>query len=133
MTWRAEPQSFALLGFAEPPLAADFAALEQPPAQIVRESDETTLLVRESDAAGVLARHPAARFERDLVWIRFDAPMSWDVVGFLARVTSALAAADVPLGAVCGFSRDHVFVAQKHLGSARAVLDELFPPRGAGD
>ena len=129
MTWTLEPQSFALVGFREPPVALDLALLEHPPAQIVRERDETTLLVRHTDVDAVLARHPGARVERDLVWIRFDAPMAWDVVGFLARVTGALASAGVPLGAVCGFSRDHVFLARKHLESARSALRELFPER----
>ena len=133
MSWRVEPHSFVLIGFREPPLEEDFAVLDHPPAQIVREAEETTLLVRDVDADLVLARHPTARVERDLVWIRFEAPMSWEVVGFLARVTGALAAAGVPLGAVCGFSRDHLFIARKHLEPARAILDELFPSRGGGE
>ena len=130
MTWRLEPDAFALVGFRETPSAADFECLSRPPAQMVCEADETTLLVREREADSVIARHAGARVERDLVWIRFEAPMSWEVVGFLARVTSALAAAGVPLGAVCGFSRDHLFIARKHLGPAREVLDRLFPAAG---
>jgi hypothetical protein len=126
MSWALEPDSFALIGFPEPPLAQDLASLSRPPAQIVREARETTLLVRESESAAILARHPHARVERDLVWIRFETPMAWEVVGFLARVTGALAAAGVPLGAVCGFSRDHLFVARKHLEPARSVLERMF-------
>lgn len=53
--------------------------------------------------------------------------MGWEVVGFLARVTAALAAAGVPLGAVCGYSQGHLFVAQAHRDMTRRVLDELFP------
>ena len=121
MTWSVEPGRFALIGFAEPPEPADLAALE-PPGQIVREADETTLLVRAERAGEVLARHPGARVERDLAWIRFEAAMGWEVVGFLARVSGALAAAGVPIGAVCGFSRDHLFVAGRHLADARAAL-----------
>ena len=40
--------------------------------------------------------------------------MGWELVGFLALVTGRLAAAGVPLGAVCGFQRDHLFVAERH-------------------
>jgi hypothetical protein len=89
------------------------------------------LLVAEDRIPEVLARHPRARVERDYAWIRFEAPMGWEVVGFLARVTGALAAAAVPLGAVCGFSRDHLFVARRHLPAARATLTRLFPEVGA--
>jgi hypothetical protein len=132
MNWSLEPDPFALVGFSEPPTPEDLACLARPPAQIVRENGETTLLLRQSDASAVIARHPAARVECDLAWIRFATPMSWDVVGFLARVSGELAAANVPIGAVCGFSRDHVFVARKHLPAAREVLERLFPAaRGA--
>ena len=53
--------------------------------------------------------------------------MTWELVGFLALVTSRLAQAGVPLGAVCGYSRDHLFVARCHAERARGILRELFP------
>ncbi|TDJ80006.1 MAG: ACT domain-containing protein [Planctomycetota bacterium] len=126
MSFRVEPGRFALAGFPEPPAPADFAALA-PPAQMIREADETSLLITEGRLPGLLARHPSARVERGLVWIRFDAPMGWEVVGFLALVTGRLASAGVPIGAVCGYSRDHLFVAERYLERTRAVLAELFP------
>ena len=126
MRFVIEPGRFALLGFSGAPAPADVEALA-PPAQLIREADETSLLVGEAELPGLLARHPGARIERDLVWIRFEAAMGWEVVGFLARVSSALAAAGVPIGAVCGYSRDHLFVAEPYLERARATLLELFP------
>jgi hypothetical protein len=131
MSFTVEAERYVLIGFAEPPLAADVANLDAPPAQIVRERDETTLLVRASCADAILARHPDARCERGLAWIRFATPMSWDLVGFLAHVASQLAAAGVPIGAVCGFSRDHLFVAEQHLPRARDVLARMFPEHPA--
>ena len=132
MRFQLEPGRFALLGFAEAPDAEDLAALTEPPGQLVREADETSLLVRRERLGPLRARHPAARVESDLCWIRFESPMGWEVVGFLARVTSALAAAGVPIGAVCGYSRDHLFVAEAHLPRALEVLRGLFPERPAG-
>jgi hypothetical protein len=121
------PGRFALAGFDAPPEAADLALLEGAPGQLVREGGETTLLLARERLPELLARRPAARVEGDLAWIRFTAPMGWEVVGFLARVTGSLAAAGVPLGAVCGFSRDHLFVHERHLEATLAVLDRLFP------
>lgn len=126
MSWAVEEGSFALVGFDAAPTPDDLAALAEP-AQLVREGGETTLLMPDDALAAVLARHPGARVERDLVWIRFQAPMGWEVVGFLARVTSALAEAGVPLGCVCGFSRDHLFIARRYLDAARSCLSKLFP------
>ena len=88
---------------------------------------ETSLLVRAEHAADVEARHPDARCEKDLCWIRFETPMDWGLVGFLALVAGRLAEAGVPIGAVCGYSRDHLFVAEKHLAQTRSVLATLFP------
>jgi uncharacterized protein len=128
MRWRVLPGRYALLGFAESPDAADLAFLGgNGPAQVVREGGETTLLVPEAALDAALAAHPSARAQRGLAWIRFELPMDWELVGFLALVTGALAAEGVPLGAVCGYSRDHLFVAEPHLERARAALARLFP------
>lgn len=129
MRWSVEPGRFLLVGFDEPPSAADLACLDPGPGQVVREGGETTLLVPAQHDAAVRERHPGARVEQDLCWIRFQLPMSWELVGFLALVTGALAQAGVPLGCVCGFARDHLFVAAAHLDTTRAVLARLFPER----
>lgn len=48
--------------------------------------------------------------------------MTWDVVGFLARVSGVLAEAGVPIGAICGFDRDHIFIQGAHVETARKAL-----------
>lgn len=127
MTYEVVEGGFFLAGFAEPPTAEDLALVGEGPGQVVREGGETTLLGPESGLADLLARRPAAEVERDLVWIRFTAPMGWELVGFLALVCGRLADAGVPLGAVCGYSRDHLFIARPHLEKAVSVLASLFP------
>jgi hypothetical protein len=127
MTFEVFPERFVLIGLAAPPAAEDLALLGEGPGQLVREGGETTWLLEESAAHDLLSRHPSARRESDLVWVRFTAPMGWEVVGFLAKVTGSLAAAGVPLGAVCGFSRDHLFLHERYLPQSLAVLRGLFP------
>ncbi|MEM9382360.1 MAG: ACT domain-containing protein [Planctomycetota bacterium] len=131
MRWVEVDGRFAIVGVDGPPAAEDLEDLA-PPSQVVTEEDETTLLVREDRLPGLLERRPGARVERDLVWFTFQAPMGWEVVGFLARVTAALADEGVPLGAVCGFHRDHLFVPARHRDRARRVLARLFPEEAAG-
>ena len=126
MTWREEPGRFALVGFDSPALADDLLALTEC-GQITREGGETSLLIRAEELTGVLERRPDARVERDLCWYRFEAAMGWEVVGFLARVTTHMAEAGIPVGAVCGFSRDHLFIGAAHRERAREVLAGLFP------
>lgn len=131
MTWRVEPGLFSLAGFPDPPTAEEALYLEHPPAQIVREGGETTILAPATALEGILDRHPQAQIETDLRWVRFELAMNWDLCGFLAHVTGALAEAEVPLGAVCGFSRDHLFVAEPHLPRTREVLTRLFGPESS--
>ena len=126
MTFEVIPGRFLLAGFPEAPTLADLEALDPGPGQIIQEGGETTLLVPAGERAGVLARHPRAQLAENLVWIRFRAPMSWEVVGFLAHVTGALAEAGVSLGAICGFSRDHLFLDERALAPTLGVLTELF-------
>ena len=128
MTWGVVEGRYALAGFPEAPAPEDLALLGEGPGQLVRERDETTLLLAEERLVELLARHPAAKVQRDLAWIRFDVPLDWQLVGFLALVSGALAAEGVPLGAVCGYSRDHLFVAGPYLERTRSVLSRLFRP-----
>ena len=129
MTWEVLPGRFALLGFAELATPEDLAAIQSgaAPGQLTREGGETTLLLSAEGVGAALARHPSAACERGLAWIRFRASMEWTVVGFLARVCTRLAEAGVPVGAVCGYSRDSLFVAEAHLAATRTALAELYP------
>lgn len=129
MTFTVLEGRFALVGLSEAPLPEDWAAVQNPPASLVVEREETSLLVCEGEVAGLLARHPSARVERPLSWIRFDGPMGWEVVGFLARVTGDLAREGIPVGVVCGFSRDHLFIAERYLPKVRACLSRSFEER----
>jgi hypothetical protein len=126
-TWRVESGRFALVGFPEGPKVEDLALLGRAPSQITREEEGTTLLFAEDALEGILERHPGARVERGLAWIRFSMEMDWELVGFLAHVTRALAEGGVPVGCVCTFDRDHLFVAETHLEEATKVLGGLFP------
>lgn len=130
MTFSVDEGPFALVALDGPP-GPTLATWLSPPAQVVLEDGETSVLAREEEALAVAAGSPGARVERDLAWIRFDAPMGWELVGFLAHVTGRLAAAGVPLGCVCSHARDHLFVARPYLERARAVLRELFPETAA--
>lgn len=125
-----EPDPFALIGFLGPPDAEDLGLIAtQPAAQLVRDAGESTLLVPARLAAAVADRHPGAKVEQPLRWIRFHLAMDWELVGFLAEVTGRLARAGVPIGAVCGYSRDHLFVAEAHLETAQAVLQGFLRER----
>jgi hypothetical protein len=94
------------------------------PFMLLRDEREVTLLLDEADWQTM--RHAArdARIEGNFRLLTFDIEIGWQVVGYLARVTEILAAANVPVGALSAFSRDHLLIKQDDLGKALRVLGE---------
>ncbi len=94
------------------------------PFMIFRDQREVTLLLEEDDWLRI---HHAARdasVERGFRMLTFDLELRWNVVGYLARVTEILATAQIPVGALSSFSRDHLLIKQEDLGNALRVLGE---------
>jgi hypothetical protein len=89
---------------------------------LLRDTHETTLLVEEED--WLTMRHAArdARVETGFRLVTFDIELPWHVVGFLARVAEILAEANVSVGALSAFSRDHLLIKQDQLATALRVL-----------
>lgn len=57
--------------------------------------------------------------------LTFEVVLPFDLVGFLARVATALAAADVSIFALSAYSTDHVLVDEADLDTAVDVLEDL--------
>ena len=68
-----------------------------------------------------------ATLEAEPGWalLTFDATLPFELVGFLARVTSALAEEDVAVFALSAYSTDHVLVRRTDVESALAALSDL--------
>lgn len=119
------PDSFVLVGLppsVRPQLEADLLALTATFFQYTVEPDVLTVLLPGLDWANLAPRYPAAQVEGPLRLFSFSVAMAWDVVGFLASVTGLLAANGIPLGAVCGYYRDHLFIAEAYAARAEAAL-----------
>lgn len=94
------------------------------PYMLLRDEHEVTLLLDEADWRTM--RHAArdARVEGGFRLVTLDVELNWNVVGYLARVTEILAAANIAVGALSAFSRDHLLIKQEDLGHALRVLGE---------
>ena len=123
------PETFYLIGLRHedwrrllenPELSPRGAA----PFMVLKDEHEVTLLLDEVDWR--TARHAArdARVEGGFRLLTFDIELDWNVVGFLARVTEILSEANVSVGALSAFSRDHLLIKQDDLGTALRVLGE---------
>jgi hypothetical protein len=89
---------------------------------LLRDAREVTLLLEEEDWRTM--RHAAreARVEGGFRLVTLDLELTWDTVGYLARVTEILAAESISVGALSAFSRDHLLVKQDDLGRALRAL-----------
>lgn len=125
MRFRVDPEPYVLLRFDPETAASVVAQLAVAPTegllQCVLERDAVTVFVPEREESRFAGFTLTGRIEGQRL-VTFETPMTWDVVGFLARASSALAEAGVPLGAICGFDRDHLFVHERQLDRAREAL-----------
>lgn len=128
LRWHARPERFVVVGLAP---RERLLALRLLPGvtgsfwQLVVEPDVVTLVVAESEWRVIGQAFPHARVERHYRAISFDLDLPDGLVGFMAAVSGALAAADVPLLAVCGYTKDHLLVRDQHLEAALAAIDTL--------
>ncbi|MBN1217863.1 MAG: ACT domain-containing protein [Anaerolineae bacterium] len=119
------PGEFVLIGLEpdqRPRLEADLAHISGNFFQYLVEPDVLTLLLNTRDWSQLSAHYPAAKVEGPLRIFTFSIAMEWDVVGFLAAVTGVLARAGIPLGAVCGYYRDHLFISVDQAHRAETIL-----------
>lgn len=91
---------------------------------ILRDTQEVTLLIEESDWLRMRHKIRDAKLERNFRLITLEVELPWTVVGYFARVSEILAQAGIPLGALSAFSHDHLLVKQEDLGKTLRVLGE---------
>ncbi len=92
----------------------------------IADKDEMSLLLRD-DARQEFARRlrSAETSEQRYRQITFEAPLEPGLVGFIARISQALAAADIPILAYAAYSRDHIFVPHNQFEKAMRTLIDL--------
>ena len=99
-------------GSPEPPAIA--------PAMRFVEAEGTTLILREEEARRVGL---SAQFRCRMITLEIHS--SLEAVGFLAAVTTRLAAADMGVNPVSGYFHDHLFVPEDRAEEAMRILSEL--------
>lgn len=92
------------------------------PFMILRDLHEVTLLLDEVDFSTVRHAIRDAKTEGAFRLMTFNMQMDWNVVGYFALISQILAEAEIPIGALSAFSRDHILIKQEYLASALKVL-----------
>ena len=94
------------------------------PFMIFRDAHEVTLLIEESDWLRLRHAVRDAKAATNYRLVTLDKELPWNTVGYFARVAAILAAADVSIGALSAFSRDHLLIKQDDLPKALRALGD---------
>ena len=130
------PDEFVLVGLPAKQkiyVEAELSRLAGDFVQYIREPDILTLLLPQFSWKVIEHRYPEALTQKPVNLFTFSVAMDWDVVGFLAGVTAILANSNIPLGAVCGYYRDHLFIAHQYARRAEAVLRQEIERHKTGE
>ncbi len=86
---------------------------------------EVSLILADDEWARARPRFKGAKEERGYRLITLEVKLDWDVTGYLAAVTKALADAQVPVGVLSSFHQDHLLVRAVLLEKAITALQRL--------
>ena len=92
------------------------------PFMLLSDRFEVTMLLDQKDWQTM--RHAArnARVEGNFRLLTLNLELQWNVIGYYALVTKILADAEISVGALSAFSRDHLLIKQEDLAKALKVL-----------
>ena len=92
----------------------------------IADKDEMSLLLR-ADVVEEFAKRLRSAEISELVYrqITFEAQLQPTLVGFIAKISQALAEADIPILAYAAYSRDHIFVPREQFDAAINALAAL--------
>ncbi|HUF05102.1 MAG TPA: ACT domain-containing protein [Aridibacter sp.] len=85
---------------------------------VFKDKWEVTIVVDDSDFRNLKPGLGEALVETNFRLLSFDAEMDFDVIGFIAAVSSVLAGSRIPILPFSSFRRDHVLVRQDDLAAA---------------
>lgn len=88
------------------------------PFYVFKDDWEITLVVCDADLKRIEGALEKPRAEKNFRLMSFDAPLEFDVVGYLAAITTILAASGISILALTSFARDHLLVRQSDLSKA---------------
>lgn len=94
------------------------------PFMLLADKHEVTLLLDETDWRAMRHSARSAKVEAGFRLVTLNLELEWNVIGYYALVTKILADAEIAVGAISAFSRDHLLIKQDDLPLALKVLGE---------
>jgi hypothetical protein len=88
---------------------------------VVKDRNEITVIIEQSK----LNKKDMIEMEKDYRIITFDMTLPFGLVGFLSRISKALADQNISILTVSAYSTDHILVKEKDLPSAIRTLGKI--------
>lgn len=108
------------------PAAGIVAEIGEPFSALIVDKDEVTIIIPQEALEDFAKRLIAAKVaEKTYRLITFDIELDLTLVGFMARVSAALAHAGVSILPLAAFTRDHILVPADQIDTALAALESL--------
>ena len=106
--------------------AGVIAEIGEPFCALLIDKDEVSLMIPADAWNDFQRRLPGAMSSEDrYCLITLDAELDFDLVGLMARVSAALAEAEISILPFAAYSRDHLFVNTRQVEAALAALKKL--------
>jgi hypothetical protein len=106
--------------------AGVLATIGDPFSAVLADKDEVTLILPADLLAEFASRLPDHTVSKSAYrLITFDVELDMTMVGFMARVSTALADAGVSIIPIAAYTRDHILVAEAQFETAMSTLKQL--------
>jgi uncharacterized protein len=87
----------------------------------IKDKSEFTAII---DQSKINNNKDITNIKKDFKLITFDTILPFDLVGFLAKISGALADEKISIFVISSFSTDHILVEEKYLDKAVKKLEE---------
>ncbi|MDX1994836.1 MAG: ACT domain-containing protein [bacterium] len=106
--------------------AGVLAEIAEPFGALIVDKDEVSLIVERNGFEEFAKRLPDHTLsDKTYRLLTLDVELGLELVGFMARVSAALAAAGVNIFPYAAYSRDHLLVSSHQYETARQTLEQL--------
>jgi len=87
----------------------------------IQDRDEITVIIDRDK----LNKEDIIELEKDYKLLTFDMLLPFNLTGFIAKISTALAEEKIPIFVISSYSTDHVLIKKKYLEKAKAKLESL--------
>tara|TARA_Y100000310_G_scaffold341927_2_gene442886 strand:- start:938 stop:1300 length:363 start_codon:yes stop_codon:yes gene_type:complete len=87
----------------------------------IQDKNELTIITEEKN----ITKNNILAIEKNYKLIKFDMKLPFSLTGFIAKISTALAKAKIPIFVISSFTTDHILVKKKHINKASKKLKSL--------